>query len=139
MITPKILFLSVKNLPIKLQTLANVATHCFASNARLLFSVPSEEAALYLDEFLWKLPPESFLPHAILTKPSSEIIAITAELQNFNQASILFNLRPEPHPLASSFPFIYELFDETHPSKLSQSEIRKEAYMQKGFEVSLRS
>lgn len=135
---PKILFLSVKSLPIKLQTLANVTNHCFVSKVRLLISVSTDEAATYLDELLWKLPPESFIPHAILTKPSTELIAITTELHNFNQASILFNLRPEPHPLANTFPFIYELYDETHPNKLSQSESRKAAYLQQGFQVNLR-
>lgn len=135
MITPKILFLLVKSPQAKLQTLANVANHCFASKARLLFSVATDEAALYLDELLWKFSPESFLPHAIITKPSTELIAISVGLQNFNQASILFNLRPEPHPLVTSFPFIYELFDETHPNKRAQSELRKEAYLQQGLEV----
>lgn len=138
MITPKILFLSVKSLPAKLQTLTTVANHCFASKARLLFSVASEEAALYIDELLWKHPPESFLPHAIISKPSTELIAISTGLHNFNQASILFNLRPDPHPLVTSFPFIYELFDETHLSKLAQSEYRKEAYLKLGLQVNLR-
>jgi DNA polymerase IIIc chi subunit len=138
MSTPKILFISVKSLPMKLQTLTGVASHCFASKARLLFSVTSEEAACYLDELLWKLPPESFLPHEILTKPSNELIAITTGLNNFNQASILFNLRPDPHPLATSFPFIYELLDETQPGKLAQSEARKQAYLEQGFQVNIR-
>lgn len=121
----------------KLQTLASVANHCFSSRTCLLFSVSSEAAAQYLDDLLWKFPPESFLPHSIVSGPSSETIGITLGLENFNQASVLFNLRSETHPKATSFSFIYEFYDETDPNKKIQSEHRKLMYLQQGLQVDL--
>lgn len=137
MTVSNILFLTVKSQSAKLQALISVARHCFSSKTPVIYSVASEEAAVYLDELLWKFPSESFLPHAIITKPARELIAITTGLENFNQASVLFNLRPESHPCVTAFPFVYELFDETHPIKFAQAEARKEAYLQQGLQVKI--
>lgn len=134
--TSKVIFIPVKDSRTKLHAITRLAQYYFINKIRMLFCVASNEAAHYLDDLLWKLPPESFLPHLILTHPSSESIAITTTLINVNQASIIFNLRPEANPLAATCHITYDYFDETHPTKLEQSIIRKEVYTQRGLKIS---
>jgi DNA polymerase IIIc chi subunit len=134
MTPPKVIFISVKDNHAKVQAILRIAHHYFSQGIRLLFSVASDETARYLDELLWKSPPESFLPHAILSQPALEPIAITTSEKNVNQAPILFNLCPEANHLAQSCKVTYEYFDETHASKLEQSIKRKEIYTLQGLE-----
>ncbi len=129
MMNPKVIFIPVQNADAKRQALVVVSQRLFSTKTRLLFSVANDEVARYVDELLWKFPPESFLPHAIAQNSSSESIAITTLLKNVNQASVLFNLRPEANPLASQFAVTYELLDSSHPDKLAQSQQRKDAYL----------
>lgn len=136
MTPPKVIFFPVKDTSTKLQAIVGVATHCFYAKTRLLFSVATYEAARYVDELLWKFPSESFLPHAILSRPSIELIGITMMPQNLNQAAVLFNLCPEASPLVASVSIIYDFIDETHPSKLEQALKRKEFYLRQGFTLS---
>jgi DNA polymerase IIIc chi subunit len=136
MTSSKVIFIPIKDNAAKLQAITTLAYRYFTGGTRMLFCVASDEAARYVDELLWKLPPESFLPHAILTQPSSEAIGITTGLVNLNEATVLFNLRPEANPLANAFSVTYEYLDETHPDKLKQSLERKNAYLKQGLEVS---
>lgn len=133
MLQPKVNFLIVKENSAKWQGIVQIANHCFHHRIKLLFSVASEEVGRYVDELLWKFPVESFLPHAVVNRPSTELIVISADLKNYNQAEILFNLRPEPNLLAAQFPLIYDFFDETVPSKKELSEKRKLFYQEQNF------
>ncbi|MBA3602451.1 MAG: DNA polymerase III subunit chi [Parachlamydiaceae bacterium] len=136
MTTPKVIFIPVKDSNAKRQALVIMAQRFFSNKMRVLFSVANDEVARYVDELLWKSPSESFLPHAIIMRPSPEPIGITTLLENLNEATVLFNLRPEANPLALQFAFTYDLFDTTQPDKLALSQRRKEAYVQQGFLVS---
>jgi DNA polymerase IIIc chi subunit len=136
MTTSKVIFIPVQDTNPKLQPLVIIPQRCFANKTRLLFSVENDEVARYIDELLWKSPPESFLPHAVIKYPSSEPIAITTLLENLNEAVVLFNLRSEANPLAAKCAFTYDLFDSTHSDKLVLSQRRKEAYLEQGFIVS---
>lgn len=133
MTTSKVIFIPVQDANSKRQALVVMAQRSFANMMRLLFSVANDEVARYVDELLWKSPPESFLPHAIIMRPSSEPIGITTLLENLNEASVLFNLRSEANPMASQFAFTYDFFDSTDPDKLALSQRRKEVYLEKGF------
>ncbi len=135
MTTSKVIFIPVQDANVKRQALVVMAQRFFTNKMRLLFSVANDEVARFVDELLWKSPPESFLPHAVITSPSSEIIAITTLLENLNEATVLFNLRSEANPLASKFAFTYDLYDSTHPDKLALSQRRKEVYLEQGFIV----
>lgn len=131
--SPKVIFIPVNDSHAKRQALVVVAQRLFSAGARLLFSVANEEVASYVDELLWKFPPESFLPHTIARRETSEAITITTLMENVNQASVLFNLRSEANPLAMQFAITYDLLDSTHPDKLAQSQFRKETYLQQGL------
>ncbi len=132
----KVIFIPVQDNNAKRQALIIMAQRFFTNKMRLLFSVANDEVARYVDELLWKSPPESFLPHSVIMRPHPEPIAITTLLENLNAATVLFNLRPEANPLVSQFAFTYDLFDTTHPDKLAQSQLRKESYLQEGHLVS---
>ena len=54
-----------------------------------------------------------------------------------NQAKILINLCPQPNPIVELFQWVYELHDETHSSKLLQSQQRYDWYRQKGFSLGI--
>lgn len=131
--TAKVFLFSVKSTQAKLQTIVHLASHHFRINSPLLFLLPNKEAALYIDELLWKFSPESFLPHAILQKPSRELIGISTLHENFNQAQAICNLCPEVSPLKT--PVIFDIVDETHPGKLEQSIKRKQSYLEFGCDV----
>lgn len=133
----KVLFLKVVDTPSKLQRITQTIQKHFEQNAGILIIVPTIEAAQYIDQLLWKMPAESFLPHAIVDGPTKERIAISTDTRNVNHATVLFNLCPAAHPLPHEYHTIYELYDQTHPSKEDLSRQRHEAYSQQGLEVSL--
>lgn len=133
--TSRVNFFLVKENSAKLNLIQRSATHYFGLGIPLLFLVPNEESASYVDDFLWKFPPEGFLPHSILKKPSKDLIGITTIHENFNQAKVLFNLCPDFSPLSKSISLIFDFMDETHPLKHQQSLQRKEKYLEEGFKV----
>lgn len=136
MTNSKVIFIPVKDNQAKCQALVVIAQRYFSTGTRLIFSVASDEIASYVDQLLWKFPTESFLPHAILSHSSAELIVITTLLENLNQAPVLFNLRPEANPLAVQLAITYEFMDYSHPEKLEQSNRRREIYLQQGLQVS---
>jgi DNA polymerase III subunit chi len=126
--TPVIIFLSVANNATKLEKICSTVYQHYEQKERVLITVPSQEAALYIDQLLWRSPEESFLPHLITETPSEEPVVITTVLRNLNQAKILLNLCPEASGIASEFSRVYELLDLTHPSKEKLSRERQAAY-----------
>ena len=130
----KLILLPIANNQSKLLTIAEISSKHFYHKETLLILVPSDEAAHYIDQLLWKLPEESFIPHAIIHSRSSERVAISTAKANLNQAQVLLNLRPEaavevsgPHML------IYDLIDHSSPAKLELSQKRETAYRAAGF------
>lgn len=97
---PDIIFIRVADNKTKIWRLCECIKTHFHRGERLQLSVQGQEAAKYVDDLLWRLPEESFLPHQITHSPSNERIAITLGHDNFNQATVLFNLQPSaPSPL----------------------------------------
>ena len=126
---PKPIFLTISDNATKLRAIIETVEKHFLKAEKVLVLVGNDEAALYIDQLLWKLPEEGFTPHSIIAAQSKERVAITKVRANLNQADVLFNLRPEaaiqisgPHTL------IYELIDQTHPSKHELSLERQKAY-----------
>ena len=127
----KVTFYNVKTNAAKLQMICSLVSDAFQSQQKLLIAVPSPEAAAYIDQLLWRMPEDSFIPHLISEQPTPEPITIAVNpTQNLNQAKILLNLLPSASTLADQFTTIYELFDETDPTKALQSLQRQEKYRQ---------
>lgn len=130
---PCVRFLKVTDNASKLQKLRFAIESHFLKNDKILIAVPSTEAAAYIDQFLWKAPEESFLPHAIINFPTKERIAITTSNANVNQAPILINLLPTLHPNPAGVTLIYELLDLTSKEKEAISLQKQSAYANLGY------
>lgn len=126
---PKVIFHPVKSSAAKLKTISDIVANAFAAGEKMLIVVPSTEAAAYIDQLLWRMPEESFVPHVIAAKsvPNRIVIAVNPT-QNFNQAAILLNLSPAVSPIVDQFAEVHELFDETDPTKAEQSIQRQKHY-----------
>lgn len=135
---PVIIFLKAPDNASKMAHICMTIQSHFDQGHRVLITVPSMEAAHYVDQLLWRYPEESFLPHVISQKPLKESVLITTEQENLNQATVLFNLCPAASPICAQFTTVYELFDETHLEKLRLSEIRHKAYQAQGFMTSVK-
>ena len=132
----KVIFLKIKDTQTKLQCISQLAHELVDQEKRLLITVPSEDAAKYIDSLLWKMPEERFLPHSIVSSPSKEFVAITlVKTQNFNQAHCLLNLCMEISPIFQQFEVVYELFDETEAKKMQQSQTKLQEYKSKGAKI----
>lgn len=130
-----IYFIEVKDNQTKTRKLCETLQHHYIQGHSILVLAPSDEAARYVDELLWRYPKESFLPHQIIQKPASNKVAITKVQENLNKAQILFNLCPQASPHCEQFETVYEFQDGTTPEKLQQSKERKAFYENKGLKV----
>lgn len=122
----------VKDNANKLSVICSKINECYVNGNRILITVPNIEASRYVDQLLWKQPEEAFLPHCISDSPTNDRIVITVKNENLNVANVLFNLCPEIIPLWHTFDIVLDLYDETHPSKIAQSDLRKAAYESSG-------
>lgn len=129
----QIVFFSVKSTQDKLAKLCAIAKTYFEQGDPLLVMTADEKARDFVDELLWRLPSDSFLPHIATDMPCRDLIAITCSRQNINQARALFNLTPDP----LFFPdlTIYEFEEHTSPDKRQASEARYRAYRDKGLPI----
>lgn len=132
---PNIIFIPVFSNQQKLGSICHYIQHHFEVGDNVLVVAPNEQATRYIDELLWKFSPESFLPHIASNAPSSEKVVITSVAQNLNQALVLINLCAEVSPIAEHFNVVYELYDQTHPEKLAQSQRRQQIYTSKQFTI----
>jgi DNA polymerase-3 subunit chi len=125
------IFLTIQDSAAKLQAICDTVQKHFYLSEKILLLVPNDEAAHYIDQLLWKLPEESFIPHAVIASPAQDRVAISKIRANLTQAAVLFNLRseaavgiPGPHTM------IYDLLDHSHPTKLQLSLERQKVYEQ---------
>lgn len=124
----QVYFLHVADNAAKLKKLCAAVHSHFIKRDKILIFVPSSEAASYIDQLLWKMPEESFIPHAIANGPTKEQIAITTSLSNINQATTLINLTGAMHPNPGPADTIYELYDSTSKEKEELSRIKQNDY-----------
>lgn len=132
---PRICFIPVRDNASKLNAICRCVQKHFDRKESILIAAPNNEAAEYVDHLLWKFPEESFLPHQIVANLTTEPVAITTQMANLNQAKILFNLSPAASPIFNEFECIYELYDETHPSKAELSAKRKAFYQERNCQI----
>lgn len=131
----QITFLRAADNAAKLRHICETVAKHFYQQEAILIAVGSNEVATYVDQLLWRLPEEGFIPHAIANAPTKERIVITTEQNNLNQASIVFNLRAQAISGIHAFHEIYDLLDLTHPDKERASRQRQAAYRAAGCKV----
>lgn len=131
----KVIFYQIKNVKTKLIKIIQTAMHHFERKEKLLIQVPDEASLSYVDELLWKVPAEGFLPHVVSDKEIDDYIVITKNQENLNKSSYLFNLSQEIIDLDTSYKIIYDFDDFTSPKKQEKSKKRFEIYRGAGFTI----
>lgn len=131
----RITFLKVKTNQEKLVSITKIVERHFDSAQNILISTPNDQVANYIDQLLWRMTEESFIPHKIATEPCKDAVIITSTPENFNEASVLINLCPGCPPSFNEFTTVYELYDLTHPEKEALSKSRHESYLQSNSKV----
>ncbi|MDE3055141.1 MAG: DNA polymerase III subunit chi [Verrucomicrobiota bacterium] len=130
--TCRILYFSVRSVQEKLVHIAKRSRLHFQKKEVFLIFVEDEKGEAFIDEWLWKFPAEGFLPHKIVSEPSSEPIAITRVKKNLTGAKWAFNLCSTPL-LLPGFRIIYDFEDHSTQSKESLSALRFSSYQQAGY------
>jgi DNA polymerase-3 subunit chi len=131
---PKIIFLKVVTNQEKLLHLTKTIQRHFDMGEKISILCPSLKVAEYIDELLWRMPEDSFIPHKTLSAPSSEHVAITCQGENFNNAQILINLCKDIPAQPLQFQVVYDLFDQTDAAKEDLSRARFSSYGASGFQ-----
>jgi DNA polymerase IIIc chi subunit len=124
-----ILFFPVKGTQAKLLKICEIATLHVQKREKLIILVSDQIAFEFVDELLWKLPEEGFLPH-----PNS---FLTIETEPNGEATALFNLQQTAFLQKDSFKKIYELEDYTSSEKLQLSKQRYQMYRNAGYPITI--
>jgi len=134
---PHITFVTVTDNQAKLTKLLQCVQQCFIKGHSVLIAVPSVQVAQYIDQLLWRMPKESFLPHVISDsgKVVDEKVVISMMAQNINKANVLVNLNPEISPIFGEFEFVWELLDKSDSVKEGLSRQRQVAYQEAGCKI----
>ena len=135
---PQITFVQVNTPQAKLEWITSTVQQQFELGRRILIVAPNDEASRFVDQLLWKFQPEAFIPHAIIHQSATDIVAITTRHQNLNRAHVLINLCPDASPIAADFDYIFEMHDNTHPSKAQLSQQRQAFYQVAGHNTIIR-
>lgn len=130
-----VIFLKVMDNAMKAKRLSDAVNYYFLQQVSILLLVPNDQAAQYVDQLLWRLPENSFLPHQITQETTNELIAISTAQSNLNHAQTLINLCPTACSIADQFITIIELLDHTSVEKLQLSQQRQAAYRSLGYAI----
>ena len=123
-----VVFFSVKDVNAKLRKIVSVAQEYLEKREPLLILVPDKAALEFVDELLWRMPEEGFLPHP------TTLIQIDTEGR---ETTALFNLKPLPYLEKPYVHTIFELEDYTSTEKLQLSKQRYAAYRDAHYAISL--
>lgn len=136
----KVIFFRMNTNQAKIHFICSQIKKTLEQEKKLLIFTPNQEAANYIDALLWRLPEESFIPHAIVHSSTKEWVAITTQFnQNFNQAPYLLNLSLQNCPIYQEFEEIYELYDETNEQRRDHSHQRWTDYQSKNVNLILQT
>ena len=135
---PRIVLFQVRDPKLKLARLAEIGAFHFERKEHLIIFADDDKAVQFVDEFLWKTPSTSFLPHAALNEASSELIAVTKVKKNLNSARFAFNLCSTPLYIEGPFKAIYDFEDLTTPAKQQLSALRFDAYKKSQYLIESR-
>lgn len=121
------LFFQVRTNQEKLLKIWQIAQEQFDNKKPLLIKTSDEKSSIFIDEMLWSLSSDSFLPHEISLTTSLETICITHTDCNPNQAKTIFNLTSSPIT-HEEFSLIYDFDELTPPPKKRISEEKIKSY-----------
>ena len=105
----------------------------FERKEKLLIKVENDRALHYVDDLLWRLPKEGFLPHSTSEKEIDDFIVITKSSKNLNKANHQLNLCAEIIDLDKSYKIIYEFDDSLSDKKKALSKKRYHLYKEANF------
>lgn len=119
----------------KLQKILEICEDHFDRHQKLLIKTDSLQASRYLDDYLWRTPRESFLPHSIGVKEKiDDCICITHTGENLNEATCCLNLTKEAL-IPPSFTKIYDFDDKTSVEKERLSQFRFQMYKKSAIPI----
>jgi DNA polymerase IIIc chi subunit len=125
---PEVIFIPIDDNRNKVVIVCTKVQELFLEGKRILIRVPTQEAAEFLDKKLWSTPPESFVPHHVVSSKTDVVVAITSEAINVNDADTLVNLTSTIPEDVSCYKTIVELDDSTTPEKAQQTEAKIRGY-----------
>lgn len=131
---PKVVFFQITKPIQKVLKIAKTAEVHFIEKIPLCILAPTEEAAKFIDEALWKEPLLSFLPHSIVDHTTEELVFITTKKELASSVNHLFNLCQDP---SFQTTLTYEFDDTTSPEKKTISEKKFKAYKEQGLILEL--
>jgi len=132
----KITFFQVRNTNSKLEKICQTALEFFEKKEPLLIKVPNPASLEFIDQLLWRYPPDSFLPHRTKEVSCDDLIAITISDENPNEADLIFNLTAEPIDLSKHyFNSVLEFEDLTSPQKNQTAKEHYQLYKSKGYTI----
>ena len=134
---PDVIFFEVKDSTNKQWCISETIQVLYDKGHSVMICTPSLTAAQYVDDLLWRMPMDSFIPHGISHIPTLEKIVISTHSKNLNKAEILFNLGPSI--VSEGYVTIYEFMDLTHPDKTQVSIKKKELYEKQSCPVTIQT
>lgn len=133
---PQIFFHTVEKTPVKLLAIYRICHHVFSEKEPVTIRVSDKKTALFVDDLLWKMPLEGFIPHEIADQTTLCPIAISTEKRSPNGSRTLLNLTSQAVNPLEEWNVIYELEDRTSEEKLENAKQRYRHYEQKGCKIS---
>ncbi len=131
----KVIYFQIIDAQEKLRRIVGAATEHFKKKEPFLILAPNKAAVEYLDLLLWRHPQEGFLPHHAGSETTHELIAITDEPFNSNQAKAIFNLRSDPVDPSLSCQLVYELEDLTSSEAQGAFKLKFTTYQKQNFSI----
>lgn len=116
---PNVAFFTVKETAAKLRKITEVAQDYLRKKELLIILVSDQTALEFVDELLWRLPEEGFLPHP------TTLLQIDTQAR---EAAAIFNLRALPYLEKPYVHTIFEFEDYTSTEKLQLSKQRYASY-----------
>ena len=94
--------------------LSKLLLRAHGSGMRVLVSGRTDACIDHLNEALWKLDPNSFLPHGSTKEPQAENqpILLTTDGRNQNRATALMIVEDAPFENAAAYDRIFYLFED---------------------------
>ena len=134
----RVTFFQLSDKQQKRNKIIEMAHEHFERKESLLIRLPHKQALKYVDLLLWRLPPDSFLPHSIRDEKSQDLIALTTSEENPNGAHNILNLCLKPVINTHGFfTRIYEIDDlsNSHKNHLTQEHYKD--YKERGYTIHL--
>ncbi len=130
---PKVVFLQAFDNQTKLLKIYQTLKAHFLQKERTLVLAADQKALDFLDNVLWGFPKDSFLPHRASFLPCQDLIVLTTERHNLNNASCLLNLTVEPILWKAPIRAIYEIESK---DKEGSTKKKFQVYKEHGLAIS---